>query len=140
RPNGQKVTMLFAGDSAYTVDDSTGATTSIKSGMNAAATAYRSKMVQDAVYWVNGFDKPYKYDFTTVTQITTSPYVPSLIEEHTGVLFFVDAEDKTRLFYTNFAEYDVFTSTDFIYVPAPKSYDSLTALAKLNGVLFMFAN
>ncbi|MCA1565822.1 MAG: hypothetical protein LC803_09330 [Acidobacteria bacterium] len=140
RPNTQKVTVMFAGDSAYTVDESTGATTSIKSGMSSSATHYRARMVQDAIYWVNGFDKPYKYDFTTVTQVTASPYVPSLIEEHKGMLFFVDAADKTRLYYTNFAEYGVFTSTDFIYVPAPKSYDSLTALAKLNGVLFIFAN
>jgi hypothetical protein len=52
----------------------------------------------------------------------------------------VDADDKTRLFYSNFAVYDTYTSTDFIYVPAPKSYDALTALAKLNGVLYLFAN
>lgn len=140
RPNGQKVTVMFAGSSAYTVNDSTGATTAIKTGMDAAATKYRARMVQDAIYWVNGLEKPYKYDFTSVTQITASPYIPSLIEEHKGLLFFVDADDKTRLYYTNFAEYETFTSTDFIYVPAPKSYDSLTALAKLNGVLYQFAN
>lgn len=140
RPNGQKETVFFADTSVYSVDDTTGATTAIKTGLNASATKYRARMVQDAIYWVNGYEKPYKYDFTEVTQITDSPYVPSLIEEHVGLLFFVDAEDKTRLYYTNFGEYDTFTSTDFIYVPAPKSYDSLTALAPLNGVLFIFAN
>lgn len=140
RPNGQKKTVIFADTNAYTVDDANGTTSSIQSGMSSGATKYRARMVQDAIYWVNGVDKPYKYDFSTVTQITASPYIPSLIEEHKGLLFFVDADDKTRLYYTNFAEYDTFTSTDFIYVPAPKSYDSLTALAKLNGVLYQFAN
>lgn len=140
RPNGVKQTIFFHASTAFTLDDGTGVRTAIKTGLNASATQYRARMVQDTVYWVNGLEKPYKYDFTTVTQVTTSPYIPSLIEEHKGLLFFVDADDKTRLYFTNFGEYEVFTSTDFIYVPAPKSYDSLTALAKLNGVLYMFAN
>lgn len=140
RSNGQKETIMFAGDNAYKISDVDGTTTSIKSGLASAATHYRARMVQDAIYFVNGIDKPYKYDFTDVEEVTASPYIPHLIEEHKGLLFFVDASDRTRLYYSNFAEYEVFTSTDFIYVPAPKSYDSLTALAKLNGVLYMFAN
>ena len=140
RPNGQKVTFMWHGSTMYSVDDGTGATTSVKTGLDASATKYRAQMVQDAVYYVNGLEKPYKYDFSTTTQLTSSPYTPSLILEHKGLLMFVDADDKTRLYYTNFAAFDTFTSTDFIYVPAPKSYDSLTALAKLNGVLYLFAN
>lgn len=140
RSTGQKLTMFAHGSSVYSVNDGTGATTAVQSGMNAAATNYRFQAVQDVVYWVNGLDKPYKYDYTTVTQITACPYVPSLILEHVGLLFYVDATDKTRLFYSNFAAFDTFTSTDFIYVPAPKSYDAITALAKLNGILFMYAN
>lgn len=139
RPNGQKVTLFAANDSIYSVDPSTGATTVIKSGLNAAATQYRFWMVQDAVYFVNGLEKPYRYDFTTVDQMTQCPIIPDDLMEHKGLIFYKDAEDKTKFVYTNFAEYDVFTSTDFIYAPAPKSYDSLTALAKLNGVFFLFA-
>lgn len=140
RPNGNKVSVMFHGQNAYTIDDSTGATTSIQGSMNASATKYRAQMVQDALYWVNGYEKPYKYDFTTVTQLTAAPYTPSLIMEHKGLLFFNDVDDKTRVFYSNFANYGTFTSTDFLYVPAPKSYDGLTAFAKLNGVLYFFAN
>jgi len=139
RPNLTKTTVMFAGQSAYTVNDGTGAITSIQSGMNSSATYYRAQMVQDALYWVNGYDKPYKYDFSTVTQITAAPYTPSLIIEHKGLLIMNDVDDKTRIFYSNFADYSTFTSTDFIYVPAPKSYDGLTAFAKLNGVLYLFA-
>lgn len=140
RSNGTKTSLFWHGTSLLSVDDGTGATTSLTSSLNASATRYRARLVQDTVYFVNGYEKPYKYDFTSVTQITASPYIPSLIEEHKGLLFYIDAEDKTRLYYTNFAAYDTFTSTDFIYVPAPKSYDSLTAMAKLNGVLYLFAN
>lgn len=140
RVGGQKITFIAHGSSVYSVNDATGATTAVQTGMNSSATAYRFQLVQDTLYWVNGLDKPYKYDFTTASQVTAAPYVPSLILEHKGIVFYVDANDKTRLFFTNFALYDTFTSTDFIYVPAPKSYDYLTALAKLNGILYLFSN
>jgi len=139
RPNGLKVTTLAYGSSIATVNDSTGATTVIKADFNGAAVKYRSQMVQDAVYYVNGLEKPWKWDFTTFTQLTAAPYIPSLIMEHKGLLFFNDVEDKTRIFYSNFADYATFTITDFIYVPAPKSYDSVTAFGKLNGAFYVFA-
>ncbi|WP_146084394.1 hypothetical protein [Rathayibacter sp. AY1C1] len=139
RSNGQKVTLFSAGGSVYSVNDTTGATAVVRSGFSQPATHVRTQMVQDATYWVNGLEKPWKYDFNEWTQITAAPYTPDLIIEHKGLLFFNDVEDRTRIFYSNFAEYDRYTSTDFIYVPAPKSYDGLTAFAKLNGVLYLFA-
>lgn len=140
RPNGTKLTMFAYGDSVASVNDGTGATTDLKTDFQSGATDYRARMVQDSVYWVNGVEKPWRYDFTDWEQLTAAPYIPSLIEEHKGLLFFNDVDDKTRIFYSNFAEYDTYTSTDFIYVPAPKSYDALVAFAKLNGVLYLFAN
>jgi hypothetical protein len=140
RSNGLKKTVFAHGSSLYSVDDTTGAVTSLKSDFNSAATIYRFQVVQDAIYLANGLEKPWKYDFSTFTQLTAAPYVPSLILEHKGLLWFNDTVDKTRIFYSNFADYVTYTSTDFIYVPAPKSYDALTAFAKLNGVLYLFAN
>lgn len=140
RSNGQKATLFAYGNTVASVNDTTGATIVLKSDFQSGSTYFRAKVVQDAAYFVTGVEKPWKYDFDTWTQLSASPYVPTLIEEHKGLLFFVDRDDKTRLFFSNFGEYDVFTSTDFIYVPAPKSYDALTALAKLNGVLYLFAN
>lgn len=141
RPNGQRVTVMAHGTDLYTVDEVTGATTSVKDDLPAGASHYRFQMVQDAIYFTTGVGKPFKYDLDSekITEVDT-PYNSALIMEHQGLLFFVDLVDKTRLFYSNFAEYNNYTSTDFIYVPAPKSYDSLTAIAKLNGVLFLFAN
>lgn len=140
RVGGQKQTLFAHASSIYSVNDADGTTSAVKTGLDNSATNYRFALAQDTLYWVNGREKPYKYDFSTVTQVTASPYTPYLIMESHGIMFFVDAADKTRLFYSNFALYDTFTSTDFIYVPAPKSYDSLTALAKLNGVLFLYGN
>jgi hypothetical protein len=140
RPNGQAVTVFAAGSSVYQVDDATGTTTVVKSGLNASATAYRFRMIQDAVYWVNGLEKPYKWDFTTVTQITAAPFIPDEIEEHVGLLFISDSTDKSKYAWSNFGEYDKWTSTDFNYAPAPKSADGINAFAKLNGILYLFAN
>ncbi|MBM4644765.1 hypothetical protein GS464_20240 [Rhodococcus hoagii] len=141
RSNGLRVTLFAAGDSMYKVDDITGEATAIKTGMDAAATRYRFAMAQDAVYWVNEFEKPYKYDLATdtVTQVTTAPYSAYLIVEHKGLIFYGDPADRNKTYFTNFGEYDKFKSTDFLTVMAPKSPDSHTAYAKLNGVLYIFA-
>lgn len=139
RPNGQKITVFAAGDSVYQVDDTTGATTVVKGGLNASATHYRFKMIQDAVYWVNGLEKPYKWDFTKVEEITAAPFIPDEIEEHVGLLFISDSTDKSKFAWSNFGEYDKWTSTDFQYAPAPKSADGINAFGKLNGILYLFA-
>lgn len=142
RPNGQKRTLLAYGTTLASVNDTTGATTALKTDFSPSTTHFRMKMVQDAIYIATGAEKAWKYDLEldTFTQMSNWAYSSSLIEEHKGMIFFNDVEDKTRIAFTEFAEYDKQTSTDFIYVPAPKSYDSLTAFAKLNGVLFLFAN
>jgi len=139
RPSGANVTVFAAGTSVYSVDDGTGVATAIKTGLSGSATHYRFRMIQDAIYWVNGYDKPYKWDFTTVTEITAAPFIPDEIEEHVGLLFIADSTDKTKFAWSNFGEYDVWTSTDFQYAPAPKSADAINAFAKLNGVLYLFA-
>jgi hypothetical protein len=138
RPNGQKVTVFAAGTTVYSVDDATGVTTAIKTGLSGSASTYRFKMIQDAIYWVNSQEKPYKWDFTTVTQITACPFIPDEIEEHVGLLIVSDSTDRSKFAWSNFGEYDKWTSTDFSYAPAPKSADGITAFAKLNGILYPF--
>ena len=142
RPNGQKITFFAYGTTIASINDATGVTTALKADFSALADNYRFQMVQDALYVVNGREKPWKYDLATNTwtQITQAPWVPSLIMEHKGLIMYNDVDDKTRFFFTNFADYITFTSTDFIYAPAPKSYDSLVAFAKLNGAFYPIAN
>jgi hypothetical protein len=41
----------------------------------------------------------------------------------------------SKSYFTNFGLYDTFTSTDFLYVDAPKTGDPLRAMAELNGNL-----
>lgn len=138
RPAGTGITFLAHGTNLYTVDDVTGAVTSIDTAISSAASRVRFDYVNDVLYYVDGVGKPRKYNFTTASEVSGSPYSASNIMEHVGILFYFDRDDPTRLFYTNFADYDTFTSTDFIYVPAPKRSDHLTAMAKLNGILYLF--
>ena len=139
RPNGQKITVFAHGTTVYSVDDATGITTAVKTGLSASAAVYRFVMIQDALYWVNGYEKPYKWDFTTVTQLTNCPVIPNNIMEHLGLLMVTNDADPTAVNYSNFAAYDLWTSTDLIYMPAPKSADKVVGMAKLNGIAYFFS-
>jgi hypothetical protein len=138
RPDGTGITFFAHGTNVYKIDDATGAITSVDSSISSSATYVRFEYSNDVLRYVDGIGKPRKYDFTSASQVSSSPYNATNIMEHVGIHFFFDKDDPNRLFYTNFADYDTFTSTDFIYVPAPKQSDHLTALAKLNGVLYPF--
>jgi hypothetical protein len=140
RANGVTTTYFAAGTVLYAVVEGTGVTSVIKTGLSGSATRYRFEVVQDALYWVNGYELPYKYDFTTttVTQLTNCPMLPNLIMEHVGLLF-VAREDDSKMYWSNYGIYDAWTSTDFAYMLAPKTPFTMTAFAKLNGVLYPFA-
>jgi len=137
RPNLQVRTIFAHGSTMYEANPN-GTTTVLQTGMNPAATKYRFSMDQDVVRWVNGLDAPYKWDFTTVTQVSGVPVIPNNVMSHKGLLFYTNDADNTAVNYSNFAEYDVFTSTDLVYMPGPKSSDGIRAIAPLNGVLYFF--
>lgn len=137
RPNGTFYTFFAHGSNLYSVNETTGAVTSVDSGLSGSATYCRFAFVNDILYYVTGLQKPRKYNFTSASEVAAAPEIASNIIEHKGVLFFLSAVDPTKMFYSNFAAYETFTSTDFIYVPAPKTGDPALAFAKLNGNLFI---
>lgn len=136
KSDGTSVTLFAHGTSLYSVNEVTGALTAIKTGLSANATVYRFTTVNDIVYYVNGFDGLRKWDFTTESQVNSTNYTHITI--HKGLLFLLDKTDPNKLVYSNFGDYETFTSTDFIYVPAPKTGDPTTALVPLNGYLLLF--
>lgn len=138
RPDGQGYTFFAHGTTLYDVNDSTGATTARDTGLSLGTEKVRLEYVNDVLYYTDGVGKPRKWDFSSASSVSAAPYNASNVIEHVGILFYADADDHTRIFYTNFADYETFTSTDFIYVPAPKKADYVTAMAKLNGVLYIF--
>lgn len=136
KSDGTKVTLFAHGTVLYSVNDVTGALTSVKTGLNASATHYRFVTINDIVYYVNGFDGLRKWDFTTESQVSATNYTH--ISQHKGLLFLVTKNDPNKVVYSNFADYETFTSTDFIYVPSPKTGDPVTAVISLNGYLLLF--
>jgi hypothetical protein len=137
KSNGTKATLFAHGTSVYSVSDTDGSLTAIKTGLNAAATKYRFAKANDVVYYVNGVDSNQKWDFTTAAVTGGSPAIASNIIEHKGVMFYQDASDPNKYFWSNFGVYETFTSTDFNYVPSPKTGDPLVAWEKLNDTLVM---
>jgi len=135
KSDGTKITLFAQGTVLYSVNDSTGDITSVKTGLNSSATYYRFTTVNDVVYYVNGFDGLRKWDFTTESQVNTTNY--SLICSHKGLLFLVPTLDKNAIVYSNFGEYEVFTSTDLIYADSPNTGDPIVALRSLNGYLIV---
>lgn len=139
KSDGTTKTIEEHGTVLYSVDEVTGALTSLKTGLSANATHYRHTTVNDIVYYVNGNDGLRKLsgaNFATEAQVNATNY--SHITEHKGLLFLVDVTDGNKLVFSNFADYETFTSTDFIYVPSPKTGDPITALQSLNGYLFIY--
>jgi hypothetical protein len=135
KSDGTKITLFAQGTTLYSVSESTGALTAVRTGLNSSATHYRFVTVNDVVYYVNGYDGLRKYDFTSETQVTATNYTH--ITEHKGMLFLVTEEDPNKMVFSNFADYETFTSTDFVYVPSPKTGDPITAIESLNGYLII---
>lgn len=133
KSDGSKKTLLAAGTTLKSVDDVTGALSDVKTGLSASASKYRFAVVNDIVYYVNGYDGIRKWNFTTESQVNSTN--ATIVCEHKGLLFFADKNDPNKVFFSNFAEYETFTSTDFVYVPSPKTGDPVTAMASLNGSL-----
>lgn len=139
KSDGTALTIFAHGTAIYSVNESTGALTTLKSGLSASATHYRFIIVNDIIYYVNGFDGLRKLSgtgFATEAQVSATNYTH--IALHKGLLFLVEKDDPNKMVYSNFAEYETFTSTDFIYIPAPKTGDPTTAVVPLNGNLLLF--
>ncbi len=136
KSDGTSKTLFVQGTTLYAVDDITGALTTVKSGLSANATRYRFETANDKVYYVNGYDGYRKWDFTTESQVSATNYTTLCL--HKGVMFLVRSDDPNRVDFSNFGDYETFTSTDFYEVPAPKTGDPVTALVSLNGYLLNF--
>lgn len=139
KSDGTEKTLFVLGTVLYSVDDVTGALTTVKSGLNASATHYRFVTINDIVYYCNGFDGLRKWDFTTESQVNATNYVT--LCHHKGLLWGARKDEPTRVDYSNFGDYETFTSTDFIYAIGPKTGDPIAALVSLNGyIMFQTLN
>lgn len=138
KSDGTKVTLFAHNTTLYSVNDVTGALTAIKTGLSASATNYRFAKVNDIIYYVNGFDGYRKWDFTTESQVNSTNY--TLICSHKGLIFLGGGADPNAIIFSNFGLYETFTSTDFVYADAPKTGDSVVAMASINGYLLIWSH
>lgn len=137
KSDGTKKTLLAHGTNLYTVNDATGALTSIKSGLTANGD-YRFVTTNDVVYYVNGQDGIRKWDFTTEAANSGSTTVATNLIFHKDQIFYLDKTNPTKVFFTDKTAFETFTSTNFFYVPSPKSPDPIAGWAVLNDNLYIF--
>lgn len=135
KTDGTKVSLMAHGTDLYTINDSTGAITSIKSGLSASATDYNFVTEQDVAYYVDGYNAPRKWDFTTEAAMAGSPPISYDIIAHKSRIFFFTSD--TKIVFSNATAPETFTSTDFLYVPSPKSPDPIRKPFILNDNLFI---
>lgn len=145
KSDGTKVQLMaykeVAGTTAVAkVDDVTGALTNIKTGLSSTATFYDFEQVQDVVYYVNGVDAPRRWDFTTEAVMGGSPAVATRIKWHKNHMFLLLAADPAQAIFSDTALPETFTSTNFLYIPAPKSNDPVVQWETLNDNLYFFTS
>lgn len=136
--NATAKTVIGHGTNVYTVSDVDGTTTSVKSGLSASATDYYFAQSNDVLYTVNGQDAPQQWDGTTWSAVSGSPPTSKFVIFHKNRLWLVDTTNPTKLVFSDLGTYNAYTSTNFIYAPAPKSGDPITGIAVFQDNLTIF--
>lgn len=126
--NSTAKTIEAHGTNVYTVNDITGATTSIKSGLSASATEYNFLTSNDILYSANNFDAPQQWDGTTWSAVSGSPPTSQFLLVHKNRMFYVDKTSPTKLVFSELQDYGTYLSTSFIYVPNVKSGDPIVSI------------
>ena len=137
KSDGTKKTLMAHGTSLYSINDATGALTSIKSGLTVSGD-YKFLTANDVIYYCNGVDGPRKWNFTTESANAGTTTVASNLILHKDQVFYVDKVNPTKIFFTDKTAYETFTSTNFFYVPTPQSADPISALAIVNDNLVIW--
>lgn len=129
---------IFAhGTNLYKVNDSTGAVTSIKAGLDTSAASYKFANVNDKLYFVNGYNTPFVYDGTSVTVAGGSPPVAISVVLHKNRLFYLSA-NTNRVDFSDIAAYETIASTNFLYVPSPKTSDAVISMISFQDNLVFY--
>lgn len=138
-PNNVPVTFFAHGNNIYSVNDSTGATTTQKSGLNAAATKVRFAQLNNAVYAANGYDALQRSTGTTFSSVSLPVSItPRLLCTHKAKLFAVDATDKNLMRWSEENDYTNWLSTSAEYVPESNYASGITALLSFQDNLVIF--
>ena len=150
RDNGINLTVACYGNTMYQINDSTGAITSIATGLNSSATHYSFTDIDNKIIWVNGYDVMKSWDGTTVANITdTELPILSHVVSHKDRLFGVVASDPNKIVFsenpgnpsnlaTNLQWYNAWLSISFLYAPRPHHGSPVTGLESFQDSLTIF--
>lgn len=122
--NGADRTMFAMGTNVYSVTNA-GVATSISSAIDANAAKVRFAHVDDRTLWVDGLSTAKWWDGTTVSAIGNVSGTPTHVIIHQNRAFFVPASDPNRVNFSGLYSFESYASTDFFYVPNPKSSDHI---------------
>lgn len=137
RSAGSPIQLFAHNTNVYTVNDGTGAVTSIKSGLSSSSVIYDWTSVNDKTYFVNGFDAPQSYNGTTVAAVGGSPPTADNVEIHANCLFLLQPGTNYVVF-SDPGSYETFGATSFLYVPSPKTADAVIKMVSVQGVMYFF--
>lgn len=137
KSDGTKKTLIAHGTTVYSISDVDGSLTTVKSGLTANG-KYYFETGNDVVYYVNNQDAPRKWDFTTDSSNPGTTTISSNIILFKDQMMYMDKSAPNRIFFSDKTAFESFTSTNFLYVPSPKSADNLAAWGVLNDNLFIF--
>jgi hypothetical protein len=144
--DGTKQTIFAVGGATpavYKVDnESTGAVSTIATGLSTSATRYRHAIVAGILYIVNGYDAVIKWNGTVVSRLVHDSSlfpVPMNIVLHKNRVYYYNKDNPTRVYFSELApDYDTITSTNFFYVPNPTSPDPISGWAVFQDQLIIF--
>lgn len=124
-PQNKANRTLFAfGTDVYSVTNA-GVATSISSAIHANAEKVRFAQIDDKTMWVDGNNTAKEWDGTTVSAVSNVAGTPTHIIVHQQRVFFVPADDPTRVNFSALNDRTSYPSVNFFYVPSPKSPDHI---------------
>lgn len=123
----------------YWINPSTGALTAISTGLSSSATNYSFAFSNDLMVYVNGFDAPRQWTGIADTAVPNiGPFLSapvSLVVNHKNRWFFLEGT-TSRVVFSEPGDITTYLSTNFIYIPAPKSGDPANSMFRLQDNLW----
>ena len=142
--NGSKINVIAIKEPAgttgvYYINDATGAPVAIKSGLSASASYYSFAIFNDYVVFVNGYDGIYQFTSDLIPAGVTGIVAnlanpPMLVANHKNRLFVLDT--MNRVVFCEPGDITTWLSTNFFYVPSPKSGDPVNSMFILQDNLW----
>lgn len=120
--NNVNRTIYAAGNSIISIADD--GTETVIDTLTGTDTPVRFDFINDLTLYADGQGNPRQWDGTTVSDIPNAPTAATMVKIWQNRAFFL--VNKTEFIFSNLLDITTYDSTDFFYVPSPKSSDPVT--------------